>query len=76
MTSPRQDPAIIGAAYLTVHRDLIARQVFRSCLNCLNFQPANPKRDAKESCLLYKAMPPAEVVVFSCGPGWEADIPF
>ena len=68
--------ATITQAYQALHRSLIRHQTFQSCLNCINFQPA-PKGTAQgEMCLLYKARPPAETLVYGCGPGWEGDIPF
>lgn len=66
----------VAQAYQALHKDLILHQKFQSCLNCAHWQPA-PKGTAQgEVCLLYKARPPAETVVYSCGPGWEGDIPF
>lgn len=63
-------------AYQVLHRDLIYFQRFRSCLNCVHWQPGQKGSSQGETCLLYKARPPAETVVYSCGQGWEADIPF
>lgn len=57
-----------------MHRRLIDSQEFHSCLNCANWAPRGDSR-ASEVCLLYKATPPAEVILFSCA-SWEPDIPF
>ncbi len=55
------------------YREMIARQVFSSCINCINF--SKPK-DKPAICLLYKVTPPPEVIVFSCGAAYEGDLPF
>jgi hypothetical protein len=52
-----------------VFRDiLIKQQRYPSCLNCVNWY--------EDKCTLFKAVPPPEVIVFSCLEAWEADIPF
>ena len=53
------------------HRQMVKAQLAPSCLNCINFQ-----REPAEKCLKFNTLPPAEVIVFSCGDSWEADIPF
>ena len=53
-------------------REMVRRQIFSSCVNCIDFN----SKDPKASCLKYKATPPPEVIVFSCGAGWEGDLPF
>lgn len=55
---------------IDVHRFMIKSEAFPSCLNCDNW------READETCKLYNARPPAQVVVYSCGQQWVADIPF
>lgn len=52
-----------------VLENLISDLVFRSCLNCENFDSQN------EVCALAKARPPAKVIVYGCQK-WEACIPF
>lgn len=52
------------------HRELIKRQLIFSCVNCISFLPKD------NTCLKYKAKPPPTVIVFSCGEGWEGDLPF
>lgn len=42
----------------------------KSCLNCAHMVNASTK------CLKYNATPPVETILFSCGAGWEYDIPF
>lgn len=67
----------VAQGYAALHRDLILYQRFQSCLNCAHWQPANGRGVSQgETCLRYKARPPAEVVVYSCGQGWDPDIPF
>jgi len=51
------------------HRELVKRQMIFSCLNCISFTAAG-------KCLKYKATPPPTVIVYSCGPDWEGDLPF
>ena len=64
-----------------LHRRLVDHQLVRSCLNCRHFGsndnlgPGDP-HGTPEICGIYKARPPAEVIVYSCGPSWESDIPF
>lgn len=53
-------------------REMIKRQVFSSCINCIN----HSGKDPKASCLKYKTTPPPEVIVYSCGANWEGDLPF
>ena len=53
------------------HRDMVESQLVTSCLNCSNFLTK-----PSEKCMKYNTLPPAEVIVFGCGAGWEADIPF
>lgn len=43
--------------------------VWRSCLGCINFN----KRD--ESCMMFKARPPAHIIVNGCR-DYDQDIPF
>lgn len=74
---PYQDRKTVAMAYAALHRDLIDQALFRSCLNCLHFaQPVPGMGGPSETCALYKTRPPASVIVFSCGPAWEADVPF
>lgn len=58
------------AKAVEVHRFTIKAEIFPSCLNCDSWA-----KDGTEVCNKYKARPPADVIVFSCGQ-WEADIPF
>jgi len=53
-----------------MHKRMIEAQMFRSCLNCIQFDTKT------EQCLMFKVRPPAEVILYSCGPTWEADVPF
>ena len=76
MTDQTTKSEMTTQAYQALHKDLIFHQRFQSCLNCVHWYPA-PKGTAQgEMCLLYKARPPAETLVYSCGQGWEPDIPF
>lgn len=52
-----------------VHRDLLRRGMFRSCLNC-DF--SDPKSSI---CKLYNTVPPKEIIVFGCEK-WDEVIPF
>lgn len=49
---------------------LLNSNAIQSCLNCISWDKE------KDQCDEYKAKPPAQIIVYSCGPGWEADIPF
>lgn len=53
-------------------REMIKRQVFSSCINCIEYNARHPEA----SCMKYKATPPPEVIVYSCGASWEGDVPF
>lgn len=53
-----------------VTEQLIATDVIHSCINCGHWdQP-------KQLCTKYNMLPPAEVIVYSCGDDWFPDIPF
>lgn len=60
----------IADASIITHREMLDRQIFRSCLNCESWD------DKTETCLLFKTKPPARVIVFSCGEQWLGEIPF
>lgn len=60
----------IANAQAIMHQEFLDRQVLRSCLNCDSF------RQETETCALFKARPPARVIVFSCGDQWLGEIPF
>lgn len=51
------------------YKELVERQLVSSCINCINFTKQG-------KCLLWKATPPPETIVFSCGIAWEGDLPF
>jgi len=50
-------------------REMVDRQLISSCINCISFTNQG-------KCLIYNATPPPAVIVFSCGPQWEGDLPF
>jgi hypothetical protein len=50
-------------------RELVERQLVASCINCISFTNQG-------NCLKFKTAPPPKVIVFSCGPNWEGDLPF
>lgn len=52
-----------------VHRELIERGMFKTCLNCDHKDPKG------STCNLYKAVPPMEVIVYGCN-DWIEVIPF
>jgi hypothetical protein len=56
---------------------LVAAQRMRSCGNCLH---ANNnlyiKSEESFKCTKFGVVPPINVIFFSCGAEWEADIPF
>lgn len=60
----------IADASLITHQEMLDRQIFRSCLNCEEW---NKKT---ETCSLFNTKPPARVIVFSCGEQWLGEIPF
>ena len=60
--------SVLAASAL--HEQLIQSEIFRSCINCASF------REDTQICTLYNQKPPAKTIVFSCGVGWVADIPF
>ncbi len=59
----------IANAQTIMHQEFLDRNVLRSCLNCEAW-------DGEETCTLFKARPPARVIVFSCGEQWLGQIPF
>ena len=66
-----------------LHDNIVLYQVVPSCLNCVNHKNIDLEVDINGKtkvetikCLKYKTIPPAKVIVFSCGSGWEADILF
>lgn len=52
--------------------EMVLHQQFQSCANCL--WQSSPETGFK--CTKFNAVPPVKVILFSCGEGWEADIPF
>lgn len=58
------------AKAIDVHRFMVRSEAFPSCLNCDHWD------EKGETCKKFKARPPAETIVFSCGQHWEPDIPF
>lgn len=66
----RTDEKLSKEAGDVLHRTMADHCIFRSCYNCDNM-------DLKTNhCRLYKAQPPVEVIMFSCGQAWTAVIPF
>jgi hypothetical protein len=63
-------PSNLAATRDLLHKELIQTQVVRSCLNCECFDKK------KGECLEFEMRPPAEVIVFSCGAPWVAELPF
>jgi hypothetical protein len=49
---------------------LLGNDTIHSCLNCARFAHNT------NTCLKWEQTPPAKVIVYSCGSGWEPDIPF
>lgn len=68
------------AAILEHQTLLLARNIWRSCLNCQNFVDriilvANQKTETYKVCGLFSAVPPPNIIVNGCR-DWEDDIPF
>lgn len=62
-------------AAIVKHQQLILRvNHWRSCLNCINWME-KPMSGKTFYCLLYKAIPPPDVIVNGCR-DWDDDIPF
>mgnify|MGYP007112196905 CR=1 FL=1 len=59
---------------LQIRRKVVKACIWKSCVNCLNWAP-NENKGAEEVCSLYKARPPADVIVIGCVSHIE-DIPF
>lgn len=52
------------------HEQMIEAFVFKSCINCENYD------EKYQICNLYNSKPPAKTIVYSCGDAWVQDIPF
>ena len=49
---------------------LLEHDMLHSCVNCCHF-------DFKaDKCIKFNMKPPTNIIVFSCGSDWTADIPF
>jgi hypothetical protein len=51
-------------------KSFIRNGELKSCANCSQMLSASTK------CLKYNVVPPIEIILYSCGAGWEDDIPF
>lgn len=49
---------------------MVSRGDLRCCLSCIHFEART------NQCSKYRVIPPAKVIMFSCGKEWEDDIPF
>jgi hypothetical protein len=66
---PMKELAVLAAD--AFHEEMIDKQMFRSCLNCINYEKK------ANLCMHYNSNPPPQVIVFSCKTkAWEGDIPF
>lgn len=52
------------------HEQMIEAFVFKSCINCENYD------NKFEMCSVYNAKPPAKTIVYSCDKAWVQYIPF
>jgi hypothetical protein len=53
---------------MAVHRSLIVKMCYPSCLNCSYWMD--------NKCGKFNSVPPPEIIVFSCVDEYEEDIPF
>ena len=51
------------------HGEMIRMFLFRSCINCSNWQ------HEKDKCGKYDEKPPATIIVYGCD-DWDIDLPF
>lgn len=63
-----------NAAILKHQETLLKAAIWRSCINCINWQEI-PMSGRTMRCGLYKQTPPPNVIVNGCR-DWEDDIPF
>lgn len=62
---------LVQAAFTTLEKNADKYFPFQSCINCKNFN------EPDELCILFKARPPAKVIVFGCSSYDDiGDVPF
>lgn len=62
------------AAIVKHQQTLLNASIWRSCINCINWQQGPPNAPLNR-CDYHKATPPANIIVHGCR-DWECDIPF
>lgn len=51
-------------------KELLDQNIIQSCLNCEHWN------SHKEKCDKFQDTPPSQIIVFSCGKDWKANVPF
>jgi len=74
-----KNDAKLKAEHETVlkHQQMLLKlRLWRSCINCDNFNIKEPRTGRTMICQLYQLTPPAEIIVNSCEKWINDDIPF